>query len=76
MSPRFTVGDVVRLKSGGPNMTVGGHGKYNYDPQEKYLCRWFDEKNKLTGSLFRGRIGACGALVITTCFPSIRHTLA
>jgi uncharacterized protein YodC (DUF2158 family) len=37
----------VRLKSGGPKMTVAGYDLYGLGATEKtYLCRWFDEKNK------------------------------
>jgi uncharacterized protein YodC (DUF2158 family) len=47
MPQKFNIGDVVRLKSGGPNMTVTGYDVYDYAGNEKkYLCRWFDEKNK------------------------------
>ena len=52
MSRKFKLGDVVRLKSGGPNMTVCEIGKYGYDEDEKYKCRWFDEKHKPTELLF------------------------
>jgi uncharacterized protein YodC (DUF2158 family) len=35
----FNVGDVVRLKSGGPNMTVDGTAG------SRYVCVWFDSSN-------------------------------
>lgn len=40
MADHFNVGATVRLKSGGPVMTVGKieAGRYN--------CKWFDEKKK------------------------------
>ena len=41
---KFKTGDVVRLKSGGPNMTVVNYGRYNQEL--KVLCEWFDEKHK------------------------------
>ena len=37
---KFKLGDVVRLKSGGPNMTISGIGKFGYSDVEKHLCRW------------------------------------
>ena len=47
---RFKTGDVVRLKSGGPNMTVVKYG--DYSQERKVLCEWFDEKNKQDQRLF------------------------
>jgi uncharacterized protein YodC (DUF2158 family) len=35
----FNVGDVVRLKSGGPNMTVGNASS------SRIICTWFDASN-------------------------------
>ena len=47
MADKFKIGDVVRLKSGGPNMTVTEYDVYGYaETQKKYLCRWFDDKHK------------------------------
>lgn len=48
MDTQFKVGDVVRLKSGGPDMTIG-----TIEPgQPKFAsCRWFDGK-KLKQSTF------------------------
>jgi uncharacterized protein YodC (DUF2158 family) len=34
------VGDIVRLKSGGPKMTV--QERYN----NEWLCKWFDSRNE------------------------------
>jgi uncharacterized protein YodC (DUF2158 family) len=47
MSEKFKAGDVVRLRSGGPNMTIVKYANYSfYDGIDmKYLCRWFDSKN-------------------------------
>jgi uncharacterized protein YodC (DUF2158 family) len=36
---RFKTGDVVRLKSGGPDMTVNG---FSNGPNEEPHCAWFD----------------------------------
>lgn len=35
---KFKIGDVVKLKSGGPNMTVTDT---DLDPGESYWCQWF-----------------------------------
>jgi len=42
---KFTVGDIVKLKSGGPNMSV--KSVYN----EQYTCQWFAGK-KLEQGVF------------------------
>lgn len=39
----FKKGDIVRLKSGGPEMTIEKIGQYNTS-QEKAQCTWFDDK--------------------------------
>lgn len=65
---KFKVGDVVHLKSGGPQMTIESvytaestgamkfaysHLKMNYPQSEVfYVCRWFNESNKLENSTF------------------------
>jgi uncharacterized protein YodC (DUF2158 family) len=41
MASEFKPGDVVRLKSGGPAMTIEGIGQYGFDQEEKVLCVWF-----------------------------------
>ena len=38
----FKAGDVVKLKSGGPTMTVKQVGKFGYDEHESAECQWFD----------------------------------
>jgi len=38
-------GDVVKLKSGGPKMTVQGLGEY-LGVEDGVLCVWFDDKGK------------------------------
>lgn len=51
---KFQVGDIVRLRSGGPLMTVEAFDKYGmYVGEWKYLCKWFDDENKLTEGLFK-----------------------
>jgi uncharacterized protein YodC (DUF2158 family) len=42
MSDQFQVGDVVRLKSGGPEMTIDHIGKFG--GTKKASCIWFDKK--------------------------------
>ena len=47
----FEIGDKVRIKSGGPVMTVENIGDYTlYNPGAK--CVWFDDKKKLQDSVF------------------------
>lgn len=41
MSGDIKVGDVVRLKSGGPRMTVSKVGKQLYDDRLSAWCDWF-----------------------------------
>jgi uncharacterized protein YodC (DUF2158 family) len=48
---RFQSGDVVRLKSGGPNMTVVDYGQYGYVDEKQYKCKWF-VGNKPTEATF------------------------
>jgi len=47
----FKKGDTVRLKSGGPLMTVTNYGESSYEGI-KVWCVWFDEKNKKIESTF------------------------
>jgi uncharacterized protein YodC (DUF2158 family) len=47
---QFVKGWVVKLKSGGPLMTVTGHETDEYG--EKVYCQWFGDKNKLEYSTF------------------------
>lgn len=38
----FVEGDVVQLKSGGPQMTIKGIGEYGVVPHgDNALCEWF-----------------------------------
>lgn len=43
MAEQFQVGDVVRLKSGGPQMTVADTGE-DMSGRQMVWCMWFDEK--------------------------------
>lgn len=49
---KFESGNVVRLKSGGPKMTIVKYGQYGYGDEQSYLCKWFDDKHKLIESTF------------------------
>lgn len=46
---KFNIGDVVELKSGGPQMTVRG-----YEPadSQEITCEWFDKDRKLCSKSF------------------------
>lgn len=52
MSDEIAVGDVVRLKSGGPKMTVVTISKTQLDSELSVWCEWFDEKNKAQKNTF------------------------
>jgi uncharacterized protein YodC (DUF2158 family) len=45
MTQKFNPGDVVRLKSGGPDMTVASYGSQMHDGQP--YCRWFDGNRRM-----------------------------
>jgi len=47
MADAFKHGDIVRLKSGGPKMTLVEYGVWGLGEEErKAKCRWFDTKNQ------------------------------
>jgi uncharacterized protein YodC (DUF2158 family) len=46
MADEFKAGEVVKLKSGGPKMTVSHIGN-EYDPRAVY-CVWFEGNKKKT----------------------------
>lgn len=48
MSGQLVVGDVVRLKSGGPVMTVTTVGEHYGTPT--IWCTWFDQKGSQNGT--------------------------
>lgn len=47
----FSIGDTVRLKSGGPVMTVIEFGELD-DPNPYVHCSWFKSTNEVTGQAF------------------------
>lgn len=55
MSQKFKVGNVVRLRSGGPDMTVTYAGPVDFKHSVRndlVSCQWFD-KTKLESSRFQ-----------------------
>jgi uncharacterized protein YodC (DUF2158 family) len=42
MAGEFKAGDVVRLKSGGPAMTIEEIGRYGVSKTEGAKCVWFE----------------------------------
>lgn len=65
---KFKPGDVVRLKSGGPKMTIVKFGTgYHHGTVDGYECTWFDDKNTVKTEVFqealleaRGEVGPAG----------------
>lgn len=53
MSDEIAVGDVVKLKSGGPLMTVVTIDRTQFDTDLSVWCEWFDEKNKSQKGTFK-----------------------
>ena len=51
MADEIKVGDVVVLKSGGPDMTVDQVGKKQYEDYDSAWCSWFEGK-KVTNNVF------------------------
>ena len=52
MADEIKVGSIVRLKSGGPSMTVTKVGSPLYSSQPTVWCSWFDEKGLKQESTF------------------------
>jgi len=42
----FKPGDIVVLKSGGPEMTIDKISKASYESMESAVCVWFEGKKK------------------------------
>ncbi|MDM1295886.1 DUF2158 domain-containing protein [Sphingobacterium sp. N143] len=52
MSKKFSKGDVVRLKSGGPKMTIEGYEivmgwDFTSESDDTVVCKWFDSNEVL-----------------------------
>ena len=54
MDEQFKVGDVVRLKSGGPKMTITAIG--DHLGEQKAWCSWFDGTKELKGTFTIGAL--------------------
>lgn len=55
--PKFKVGDVVRLYSGGPPMSIEEvHELTSLNTIISYACCWFDLKNKIRHAIFREEV--------------------
>ena len=57
MGQKFTKGDVVRLKSGGPIMTIEKYKwetgwDYSHESDHVVICTWFDLNGKLESRPF------------------------
>jgi uncharacterized protein YodC (DUF2158 family) len=52
MPQGFEVGQVVRLKSGGPLMTIKGIDVYGNVPHIQAKCEWFDKGHKREEGVF------------------------
>lgn len=48
----YNIGDVVRLKSGGPKMTILGTD----GAPDVFACKWFDRNGKLNSDSFNASI--------------------
>jgi uncharacterized protein YodC (DUF2158 family) len=47
---QFKAGDVVRLKSGGPQMTIEGIGPYSMSSKtNRAKCLWFEGTKRMEG---------------------------
>ncbi len=49
--PEFKIGDTVKLKSGGPDMTVDGFHKA-VGGDDEASCTWFDDNKEPQGRAF------------------------
>jgi uncharacterized protein YodC (DUF2158 family) len=47
---KFKTGDLVKLKSGGPIMTVSSHSEQTQYNSEHYRCDWFAGKKLDSGN--------------------------
>ena len=48
MERKYKKGDIVVLKSGGPNMTVDSYAWHgNYESYDTLICYWFDGNDRM-----------------------------
>jgi len=59
VAKQFKAGDVVRLNSGGPRMTVTGIHKDSI--RTRVACMWFGYKKQQTGIFFADTIESAGS---------------
>lgn len=52
--PKYKTGDLVRLRSGGPEMTIGSVPKDALE-DDYYICLWFDGEHRLKEKILRSR---------------------
>lgn len=52
LEEKFKIGDIVQLKSGGPEMTVSSLMKSSFGYNGKVKCDWFDKDNKTNRAIF------------------------
>ena len=52
----FKVGDLVRLKSGGPDMTVEMDAASNYERKGQIRCVWFEGNKKMQNDFVPGTL--------------------
>ena len=53
---KFEPGDVVQLKSGGPNMSVELIDEQSFPGNVVVQCKWFDEKKTLQTDSFKPEV--------------------
>ena len=47
MAEKFKAGDQVKLKSGGPVMTVVSYEENKQASNKQYKCTWFDDEKRV-----------------------------
>ena len=54
MNEKLKIGDIVTLKSGGPDMTIEEYpiSEYGIEDPTKAKCVWFNDKRELCNNIF------------------------